>query len=536
VVVVDVFKTEDISKLKRRVGNDGTVSLPLQREVKVPGLSTQQIQEKLEGLQAESYLGDPVSVIGTVGKPGVYPLTARLARYGGIFLLHGFLQRLRLQRCLQTTIYFARRNNTYSIAEMPLALRYPILLGLGRLDTTDLLRCNRVFQALTGLPAYGNPSTLRRFLRRFARRTLAKFRRLHDRWLAQPWRRPKPWRRALFGLNSTVLTSYGRRQQPRIGYNPCKPGRPSYHPLAHIEGRTKVFWHGELLPGKVYSGQGASALPTAWFAKVPPQARQIRVPANVGSFVHEIIELIEGKRAFYEMVTRLTPPLKNRLPGLRYRRVAPGMWAGEFQDCWQWWPGSRHFMVIRRPVPGEPSPRLTLFQMGGCSYQALVIDLSLQALDLWRYYNRRAGGVDRLRIEVRQCPGEDSDERLPGRRGTLPDCLAGVQLAELVQTPPCPIASAAGHLAASSPTLFRGVGPVGVTGLSSDPASGTELTLGIGLCGYAQAHSRTPSPVLNLLIHQFCSTADRLIGTQKSSFITPDSGQDLTARGESARR
>lgn len=88
---------------------------------------------------------------------------------------------------------------------------------------------------------------------------------------------------------------------------PLQAGPSPYHPLVRFEGMTKDFWHGELRPGKVYSGQGASALPTACFAKVPPQARQIRVRADVASFVHEIIEFIEGKRAFYAIVARLTP-------------------------------------------------------------------------------------------------------------------------------------------------------------------------------------------------------------------------------------
>jgi hypothetical protein len=66
-----------------------------------------------------------------------------------------------------------------------------------------------VFQTLTGLPTYPNPTSLRRFLRRFALRGLPKLRRLHDRLLAQMCQRPQPLRRVLFDLDSTVLTLYG---------------------------------------------------------------------------------------------------------------------------------------------------------------------------------------------------------------------------------------------------------------------------------------------------------------------------------------
>jgi hypothetical protein len=123
---------------------------------------------------------------------------------------------------------------------------------------------------------------------------------------------------------------------------------------------------------------------------LPASIHEVRVRADAAFFDHEIVRFIEGKRAFYAIVARLTPPLKRRLSGLRYRRVSPGVWAGEFQYCPQGWPGLRRFVVIRRPVPEEPSAQLTLFQMGGYSYQALVTNLSLQPLNLWRFYNQRA--------------------------------------------------------------------------------------------------------------------------------------------------
>ena len=49
-----------------------------------------------------------------------------------------------------------QRTNRYSVGEMLLALLYPMLLGLDRIETTQLLRQNGVFQYLTGLPSYPN--------------------------------------------------------------------------------------------------------------------------------------------------------------------------------------------------------------------------------------------------------------------------------------------------------------------------------------------------------------------------------------------
>ena len=45
------------------------------------------------------------------------------------------------------------------------ALLYPMILGLERIETTQLLRQTGVFQYLTGRPSYPEPTTFRRALR-----------------------------------------------------------------------------------------------------------------------------------------------------------------------------------------------------------------------------------------------------------------------------------------------------------------------------------------------------------------------------------
>lgn len=62
----------------------------------------------------------------------------------------------------------AQRNNRYTVGQTLLALLYPMILGLERLETTSLLKQNGGFQFLTGLPTYPDATTLRRFLLRLA--------------------------------------------------------------------------------------------------------------------------------------------------------------------------------------------------------------------------------------------------------------------------------------------------------------------------------------------------------------------------------
>lgn len=64
----------------------------------------------------------------------------RLTRYGGVHLLHRFLSRIGFKNAVATDIRLIQRNNRYSGGEMLLALLYPMILGLERIETTQLLR------------------------------------------------------------------------------------------------------------------------------------------------------------------------------------------------------------------------------------------------------------------------------------------------------------------------------------------------------------------------------------------------------------
>ncbi|MGC1133564.1 MAG: transposase, partial [Nitrososphaeraceae archaeon] len=177
----------------------------------------------------------------------------QLTHFGGVYLLYCFFKKIQLKTKLVKELSFNQRNNRFSISEELLSLVYPIILGLGRIETSHLLRHNGVFQYLTGLPTYPNPTTLRRFLLRMAPLALPKLRALYDKLLSVMSRKPEKPISVIFDLDSTVLTLYGKQELARVGYNPLKPGRVSYHPLLCFNGLTKDYWHGELRSGDTHT-------------------------------------------------------------------------------------------------------------------------------------------------------------------------------------------------------------------------------------------------------------------------------------------
>jgi hypothetical protein len=313
-----------------------------------------------------------------------------LTHFGGLFLLQRFFQKINLRSLLSQYLHFLQRNNLYTTGEELLALIYPIALGLGRIETSHLLKHNGVFQYLTGLRTYPNPTTLRRFLVRMAPLALPKLRNLHDRLLLSMIPRPSPPTKVIFDLDSTVLILYGKQEMARIGYNPKKWGRPSYHPLLCFNGITKDFWHGELRPGDTHTAMGTVELLKAVFAKLPPSVNVVIIRADKGFYDHETIEYLESKKALFVIVARLTAPVKREISTLSYQVHSSGLETSEFMYQPTKWKKEYRFVVVRRLIPEDPTEQLTLFSMGKYSYQVIVTNMKLTPLHTWRFYNGRA--------------------------------------------------------------------------------------------------------------------------------------------------
>lgn len=310
-----------------------------------------------------------------------------LTHFGGLFLLHRFVQRLGLRSLLAHQVRFDQRNNRYAISESLLAWLYPLVLGLGRIETARLLQHNGVFQYLTGLPTYPDPQTLRRFLLRFGQAGLERFLRLHDQLRRNLWGR----RSALtLDLDTSVLTVYGRQEHAEIGYNPKKRGRRSYLALLGAEAATGDVWEASYHPGNAHPSTIFPAHLERAFAKIPQAVREVRVRADSAFYDRAIIEFLEAHAARYTIVARLTTRLKEKITSLRYARVSAGVSAADFPYQPHGWPGPRRFIAIRRPVQEEPSYQLTLWRLGNYTYQVFVTNLELLPLNLWRFYNGRA--------------------------------------------------------------------------------------------------------------------------------------------------
>ena len=317
-----------------------------------------------------------------------------LTHFGRLVLMHRFCQQLHLRRGLQRQVELPQRNANYRAADLILALLYATIAGLRRINKTELLQYNGTFLDLLGLRRFPDQSTLRRFLQRLPIKSIRQLVGLHDRLRSQLFSLPQTPSSLIFDLDSVVLTLYGHQQGARVGYNPKKKGRRSYHPLLCFEAYRQEFWHGSLRPGDTVANTGVVFFLQRCLAKVPAciARSRIRVRADSGFFGGKFIGTLENQGLGYVIVAKEYRPIKERARAARFHKLRSGFEVAEFRYQAHGWPRARRFVVMRRPIPEDPveAKQLTLFKDRRYGYSVFVTNLDLEPWRIWKFYQPRA--------------------------------------------------------------------------------------------------------------------------------------------------
>ena len=323
-----------------------------------------------------------------------------LTHYGGILFFNEFTRVLQLRRFLTRHLLYPRRNQRYTLSQMIMALVYPVILGLDRLETASFLRSNGTFQYLTGLQSYPDPQSLRRFLLQAAPEFREQLHRLNDQLLQQFIHWPDHRSRLILDLDSTVVTVFGRQEGAAVGYHPRYRGKRSYDPLLCLEANSSFLWDAELRRGDAGTWAGSVELLARCFLSIPSDIRELRVRADAGFGYHPVLEMLEARPAPYAVVARMTASRKRALGGLRYERLNPRWEIAEFEHRASAWPGARRCIVARRLIE-ESEPEPTLFTLERYLYRAWFTSLPLTPAGVWHLSDGRAGMETRIR-ELRE--------------------------------------------------------------------------------------------------------------------------------------
>lgn len=318
-------------------------------------------------------------------------------RFGGIYFFQECVGRLQLRDRLTHGLRDARVRTRYSGAQGILAILSAVILGLNRLEAAYVLRSNGIFQSLTGLPRFPDPTTLRRLLADASLTGRDRLARLSDRLAVGLLQHAHPRSRLLLDLDSTALLVYGDHEGARHAYTGRRRGVRSYEPLLAVEANSGLLWAAVHRAG---GNPGASEvipfLAHCW-ALMPTSVREVRVRADASFYSADTLTWLEPQRAQYAIVARLTAPLKRRLVGLRYTALSDHWAVAETDYHGSAWAARRRIIAVRKRL-SDRDPQPTLFVRGRYAYHAYVTNLDLQPAAVWRFYNDRA----RLELVIKE--------------------------------------------------------------------------------------------------------------------------------------
>jgi hypothetical protein len=311
-----------------------------------------------------------------------------------MWLIQRFCSQIGLRSLLQRHVPITQRNGRYHPAEMILVLMYGIIMGLQRINKTEILQYNGAFLEMLGLTRFPDQTTLRRFLKRLTPAEIRRLVRLHDSLRAHFMDIPKRQNSLVFDIDSVVIVIYGKPEKAAKGYNPKKRGRRSYHPLFCFEAHLQEFWHGTLRPGNAASSTGIIPFLKVCLAKAPEKIgrSRIRFRMDAGFYSKEVIEFIEGKGCGYVIVAKMHSRLCKAMYRAKYHKMSNGWAIGEFTYQPLHWKKPHRFIAVRRPIPddAQEAKEMTLFKDRKHAYHVFVTNLGMTPWRVYLFYNGRA--------------------------------------------------------------------------------------------------------------------------------------------------
>ncbi len=314
--------------------------------------------------------------------------------YGGFGLFGKFVRKLGIQKVLDKVSTNAPEGK-YTVGQKIMSVVHGLACGLERPSDTEALRQDKVFQKVIGYEDYPDQTTFSRLLKAFS---VPAAKQVGDKGVQMLLRVRNNFRgyfRLTLDLDSHVKTVYGNQQRAKVGYNPKKPGRKSYHPLFCFIGETRDFLFGRFRAGNTNSSGGAIEFLKTCLGLIPKWVIQLYVRADSGFYSFEFLNFLEKRWVKYAVAVRLYSTIQMKLGGLDYRPIGGGVEVAEFEHCLT--KGKKtlrcRMIVIREEIrEGKAHKKVPrLFGLKGYSYQVIVTNIRKEAPEeIWRFYNGRA--------------------------------------------------------------------------------------------------------------------------------------------------
>lgn len=329
--------------------------------------------------------------------------------FGGMALMMRFLEKVKINRVLKHALPDERTSpNATAVSDIAISFLTAILAGASRFAHVERLRHDRALSTILGIDSVPSASVFTRYFNTFRQKQVESMSQRLWTWTQK--RLPAKFKACTLDLDSSVFTRYGRQQGARKGYNPRKPGRPSHRPIFAFLSELKIVANLWLRSGNVADLTGLDHFLDETLAKLPAHIRIKAVRADSGFHAQNVFEYFERRKLRYVVYVRMDPRIQRTiaacqnwitLPADNNREVA------EFPYKALKWKKHRRMVVVREQVrPGKDNRGKMLFDIPDYTYSAVLTNLDDPALDVWRFYNKRADCENRIK-ELKEDFGAD---------------------------------------------------------------------------------------------------------------------------------
>ena len=269
----------------------------------------------------------------------------------------------------------------------------------------DGVRGDAVMPDLLGMKKIISPDSLRRAVKDIAK---------HDEgqsWVGDmlletllPVVRQGPW---ILDVDSTVVTVYGKQSGSAVGYNPTKPGRPSYSYHTFLIGGLRLPLDVDVRPGN--ESHGVHSAETLWRLldqRLPADAQPWCIRGDISYGNETVINGCESRRRDYLFKVKKSGKIKALIHefdnGDHVWSDAGQGWQGrEARAQLLGWSAERRLVILRRHHAGKDKKAPMISQQQSCfiaelcpddgfEYAVLVTSLIHPIATIAQFYRDRA--------------------------------------------------------------------------------------------------------------------------------------------------
>lgn len=331
--------------------------------------------------------------------------------WGGLALLKRMIDGLGLRRAIQSWDLPAPGSNRgYAPVQLIEQMMVSIWCGAARFCHADITRLDNTLTRLFDWPRAAGHKAIVRLFQRFDLGVSNRLQSSSYRWLFDKLKLNP----ITLDVDSTIITRWGTQTQGASkGYNPKHHGRASHHPLLAFVSDWRLVANLWLRPGSSHTANNALAFLQATLEHLGP-TRVGLFRADSGFYDKAIAAWLQERKIAHIISAKLTTALQHAIvEQCTWQEVTDGIQVSELRYQPHGWEGAQRMVVVRQHVRRVAAPGKTpsLFaddpDLQGWRYGAMLTDLTLPAVEVWRLYRGRADCENRIK-ELKADFGLDS--------------------------------------------------------------------------------------------------------------------------------